>query len=89
MSNWHWDGSVWSFIGIVQWALTIHKAAEDNLPNMMDIAGDRRKLSAKAREYGIDEFSIANEMIRIGQDALKVLQALNKMETNVCEVSKT
>ncbi len=79
--EWHWDGGLWSFIEIVQWAFVFHKLGKEKPPGWYDIMTSPDRVRAKAEEYSMTWKAIAREMVRCGNDALSMLSIRNAQDT--------
>lgn len=71
--EWRWEGGLWSFIEIVQWALVFHRLGKEDMPGWNDIMTSPERVRAKAEEYGMTWKAIAREMVRHGSNALSML----------------
>ena len=79
--EWRWEGDLWSFIEIVQWALVFHQLGKEPSPELSEIMISPERVRSKAEEYGMTWRAIAKEMIRCGNDALSMLDVLNSQHT--------
>jgi hypothetical protein len=79
--EWRWEGDLWSFIEIVQWALVFHQLGKEPSPDFSEIMASPEGVRSKAEEYGMTWRAIAKEMIRCGNDAMSMLDALNAQHT--------
>lgn len=71
--EWRWEGGLWSFIEIVQWAFVFHRLGKENPPDWNDIMTSPERVRAQAEKYGMTWKAIAREMVRQGNDALSML----------------
>ena len=85
MSNaeeWRWDGSLWGFIEIVQWAVLFHRLGTEKPVGWSEIMTSPDMVRTKAEEYGLTYRAIAKEMVRQGSAALKLINVLRDEETD-------
>ncbi len=80
--EWHWNGSLWCFIEIVQWALVFHKLGTEKPPKWNEIMASPELVLTKAEEYGMTKRAIAMEMIKCGNDAIKLLNINEPQQTD-------
>ena len=86
--EWRWDGGIWPFIEIVQWAFVFHKLGKEGQPGFMDIMSNPEKVRNKADEYGMTLRAIINEMLRIGEDGKAMYAAIDEEKRREQEESQ-
>lgn len=72
--EWSWDGTVWEFIDVIQWALVFGHLGKEGSEGWADIVTNPDLVKKKAAEYGMNNWTISKEMVRIGTDAIKMLE---------------
>ena len=72
--EWSWDGTVWGFIEVIQWALVFKRLGREQPEAWTDIVTNPDLVQQKAAEYGMNNWAISKEMVRIGTDAIKMLE---------------
>lgn len=66
--KWHFDGSAWEFVKVVQWALVFRQLIIDNrIMDWSEIGSNEKKLKQTAAEYGITYRNISEDMREISQ----------------------
>ena len=80
--EWHWNGSLWSFIEIVQWALVFHRLGTEKPPKWNEIMASPELVLSKAEEYGMTLRTIAMEMVKCGNAAIKLLDCMGARQTD-------
>ena len=75
--QWKFDGSIWEFLGTVQWALVFRELGRSGRRHVLEIASKPDQVEAAAQEYGITYRVLANEMQRISKDALRMFAILD------------
>ena len=78
--GWHWEGSLWSFLDVVRWALVYYRLGKDHSPGWSTIMSSPEKVRAKAEQFGLTYRAIANEMIRLGTEGISMLDMLDAMD---------
>ena len=68
------DGSVYKFLGMMQWTLTVRKAYEEGHPEGFKVATDPEVNKKVAEEYGITEKAVLYELVRLGKEAEGTLE---------------
>ena len=61
---------------LVKCSLVLWKMRKDDIISIEErakIMSDSNLLNAKAEEYGMNEYSICKEMVRIGQDVIDLI----------------
>lgn len=76
--EWRWEGGIWSFIEIVQWALVFHKLGKEGKSDFAETMSSPEKVMQKADEYGMSMRAITKEMLRIGEDAESMFWAIDE-----------
>ena len=76
--KWHWEGSIWYFLDIVQWAFVYHKVGTEKPDNWTEIMRNPELVKQKAEEYGMTYDAIIDEMLRIGKDGKNMLRILDE-----------
>ncbi len=79
--TWHWEGTLWVFIEIIQWAFVYHRLGKEQPKDWIDIITSPERVRAKAAEYGMTWRAIAREMVRCGNDAMGMLDILDACHT--------
>ena len=74
--EWRWKGGLWDFIEIVQWAFVFQRLGQERPDCLSDIITSPRQVRATADEYGMTYRAIAREMVRCGNDAMKLLDII-------------
>ena len=65
---WHFDGSIWEFVKVVQWALVFRQLIiEDRIMDWSEIGCNEKKLKQAAAAYGITYRNISEDMKEISQ----------------------
>ena len=72
--EWSWDGSIWEFIETIKWSLVLLRLGREKPESWTDILNNPDLVKKKAAEYGMNNWAISKEMVRIGTDAIKMLE---------------
>ncbi len=72
--EWNWDGTIWEFVDVIKWSLVFRRLGREKPEGWTDIVNDPDLVKKKAAEYGMNEWTISKEMVRIGTDAIKMLE---------------
>lgn len=67
--DYKFEGSLYEFLGIVQWSLTVRQAHKDGREDGFDIATNPKKNLEAAEEYGITTENLIKELVRLGREA--------------------
>ena len=76
--EWRWESGWWPFVEIVKWAFVFHRLGQEKPPGWAEIMSSSKMVSEKAEEYGMTMRAIANEMVRIGKDAVMMLDLVDE-----------
>ena len=76
--DWRWEGTLWDFVDVVQWAMLMHRLNETHETDAWEILSDPERVRKKAENYGITRRAIVREMLRIGQDGEAVFRAIDR-----------
>ena len=89
-TGWKFDGGIWTFVDLVKCSLVLWKMRKDDIIPIEErgrIMSDPDLLNMKAEEYGMNEYSISKEMVRIGQDVIDLIvetqMAINEGKMNL------
>lgn len=77
-SDWRWDGTLWDFVDIVQWAMVFHTVAKNHEPDAWKIVSDRKLVRDYEDAHGITRRSVVSEMLRIGKDGANMFWAIDE-----------
>ena len=75
-TGWKFNGGIWTFVDLVKCSLVLWKMRKDDIIPIEErgrIMSDPDLLNAKAEEYGMNEYSISKEMVRIGKDIIDLI----------------
>ena len=72
--EWSWDGTIWEFVDVIKWSLVFRRLGREKPEGWTDIVNVPDLVKKKAAEYGMNEWTISKEMVRIGTDAIKMLE---------------
>ena len=75
--DWKWEGTLWDFVDVVQWAMLMHRLNETHETDAWEILSDPRRVREKAEEHGITRRAIVREMLRIGRDGEAIFRAID------------
>lgn len=75
--EWRWEGGLWDFIEIVQWAFVFHRLGREQPDGWNDIVSSPERVRSAADGYGMTYQAIAREMVRCGNDAMNMLDILD------------
>ena len=78
--HWKFDGSIWEFLGTVQWAFVFRELGRSGRRHVLEIVSKPDQVEEAAQEYGITYRALANEMQRISKDALRMFAILDASE---------
>ena len=78
MDDWKWDGTLWDFVEIVQWAFVFKKLSKEHHEDCYKIVTDPKKKKKKAEEYGMTLYAISKEMVEHGNEAIEMLELIEK-----------
>lgn len=70
MEEYKFDGSAYEFLGIMKWSLVARQMQKDHRKDCSDVLKDSAKVGEVADEYGMDEYVLIKELIRL-TDELK------------------
>lgn len=70
MEEYKFDGSAYEFLGIMKWSLVARQMQKDHRKDCSDVLKDSVKVGEVADEYGMDEYVLIKELIRL-TDELK------------------
>ena len=84
--HWKFDGSIWEFLGTVQWALVFRELGRSGHRHVLEIVSKPDQVEAAAQEYGITYHALVNEMQRISKDALRMFAILDAFEDDEREL---
>lgn len=70
MEEYKFDGSAYEFLGIMRWSLVARQMLKDHRKDCSDVLKDSDKMGEVADEYGMDEYVLIKELIRL-TDELK------------------
>lgn len=66
--KWHFNGSIWEFVKVVQWALVFRQLIiDDRIMDWSEIGSNEKKLKQTAAAYGITYRNISEDMKEISQ----------------------
>lgn len=82
MEKWHWDGSIWDFAEVVQWALVFRQLSKDKPAGWSKMVSDPKMMEQKAEEYGITLRAVTDEMLRIGDSLKRMYEVMDKRAEN-------
>ena len=83
--RYRFDGSIYNFIGIMSWALTVKKAAEENHPAGFEVSTNSDVNERVAKEFGITTDALLYELVRLGKEAQDTLE-YNLYKMNVAAI---
>lgn len=72
---WSWDGSLWEFVDAVQWSCVCLKMYKDGCQNLSDVVSNSKLWQEQATKYGMTDGAVIREMLRLGSEALRHLDA--------------
>lgn len=75
--DWKWEGTLWDFVDVVQWAMLMHRLAQDHVPDKGRILSNPDLARERAEAYGITRRAVVREMLRIGRDAEAMFKAMD------------
>lgn len=75
--QWKFDGSIWEFLGIVQWAFVFRALGQSGRSHVLEIVSKPDQVEAAAQEHGITYRALVSEMQRISKDALRMFAILD------------
>ena len=78
MKEWRWDGTIWDFAEVVQWALVFRQLSKDKPAGWSQMVSDPIMIEQKAEEYGMTFRAITDEMQRIGADLDRMMAMTEK-----------
>lgn len=67
--SWRWNGTIWDFVAVIQWALVYREVGLQKRPDFATIMSSPELVKEEAVKLGITEEAIVREMLRIGKDA--------------------
>jgi len=82
MEEWHWDGSIWDFAEVVQWALVFRQLSKDKPAGWSKMVSDPKMMEQKANEYGMTLRAVTDEMLRIGDSLKRMYEIMDKRAEN-------
>lgn len=77
-SDWRWDGTLWDFVEIVQWAMVFHTVAKNNEPDAWKAVSDPKLVREYEDKHGITRRAVVSEMLRIGNDGANMFWAIDE-----------
>lgn len=77
MEEWCWDGTIWDFAEIVQWAFVFRQLGKDKPVDWSEMVSNPEMIKQKAAEYGITLRAVTHEMLRIGTDLNNMYAAID------------
>jgi hypothetical protein len=77
---WKFDGSMWDFLEYMLWYLVVEEAKKRGEENIGKLMITPELIRSKGDEYGITFKAIAYEMVRIGGNAVRLLELADKLE---------
>ena len=80
MKEWHWDGTIWDFAEVVQWALVFRQLSKNKPARWSQMISDPKMIEERAEEYGMTFRAITDEMLRIGTDLDRMMSITEKKE---------
>lgn len=98
MEEYKFDGSAYEFLGIMRWSLSAREMQKEHRKDRFDVLKDSTKLEEIADEYGMDDYALIKELIRLTDELkntefyerislvealLQFAQELEEKETNV------
>lgn len=78
MEEWRWDGSIWDFAEVVQWALVLRQLSKDKPAGWTNMVSEPKMIEQKADEYGITLRAVTSEMLRIGDCLKRMYEIIDK-----------
>ena len=69
-AEYKFDGSAYEFLGIMRWSLIAREMQKEHRKDRFDVLKDSTKLEEIADEYGMDDYALIKELIRL-TDELK------------------
>lgn len=78
MEKWRWNGSIWDFAEVVQWALVFRQLSKDTTAGWSNMVSDPKMIEQKADEYGIALRAVTSEMLRIGDSLKRMYEIIDK-----------
>ena len=78
MEEWRWNGSIWDFAEVVQWALVFRQLSKDKPAGWIDMVSDPKMIEQKANEYGMTLRAVSNEMLRIAESLERMYAIMDK-----------
>lgn len=82
MEEWCWDGTIWDFAEIVQWAFVFRQLGKDKPVGWSEMVSNPEMIKQKAAEYGITLRAVTHEMLRIGTDLKNMYAAIDARNKN-------
>ena len=79
-SDWKWDGTLWDFVEIVQWAMVVRDVGKHN--GNLDIISDPKRALDYAYDHGITRRAVVREMQRIAKDGANMLWAIDEASSS-------
>lgn len=70
MEEYKFDGNAYDFLWLMKWSLVARQMLKENRKGHFSILTDSEKVQEAAEEYGMDDFVLINELIRL-TDELK------------------
>lgn len=70
MEEYKFDGSAYEFLGIMRWSLAAREMQKEHRKDRFGVLRDSTKLEEVADEYGMDDYVLIKELIRL-TDELK------------------
>lgn len=70
MEEYKFDGNAYEFLGIMKWSLVARQMQKENRKDRFDVLTNPDKVEEAAEEYGMDDYALIKELIRM-TDELK------------------
>lgn len=69
---WKYTGNVWEMIDNIQWTFVVERMMRDDHDRLMKIMDAPDKMAEAAEEYEMTTLAVAEEVVRLGQTALRM-----------------
>ena len=77
--DWRWEGTLWDFVDIVQWAMLMHILSERHEADTWNILSNPSLVREKADSFGLTRRAIVSELLRIGTDGEAMFKAIDSL----------
>lgn len=67
------NGNVQYFLGIMKWSLVVHQMQKDKRKDLYETMSNPDKLETVAKEYGMTNIVLLEELVRFGKEAEDIL----------------